>query len=270
MNNDLFTFFRVGTRQVDRDYSDLNGVPNSSEISWLNSTNSDNIGPVGIQGYADFIGGNHRWKRRNPDGSLGPFTTIHTANCNRYIIYIDGQLLSQGVASYGEQVCVAVNNTLFDPLVEPQDSTAMVLDSPLINEDVVYTIIGNSIAVDVSHTYLKNVTVRLYYGMQSMFNNEDSVMTPGGAYPTFAAESGVKSFKKSAYPDFGRYIEHNANGWCQSSWMRPIDLGTHYAINPNSDIFVRSIYDKCYHVIMNSYPVAINDTVSWHGIYTWA
>ncbi|MBO7609351.1 MAG: hypothetical protein J6S96_04025 [Muribaculaceae bacterium] len=269
MNNQLFTFFRVGERQVERNYSDINGIPNSSEITWLNSTGSDNIGPVAIQGYNDFVGGNHRWRKPNANGSLGPYTTIRTANCNSYSVDIDGQPLSLGVITYGEQICASVNNTLFDPLVEPQDSTATVLDSPLINEDIIYTIIGNSIAVDAKHTYLKDFTVRRYYGMQSMYNREDSVMTPGGAYPTFVEQANAKTFHKNNYPNFGCYIEHNANGWCQSSWLRPIDLGTHYAIDSISPIFTRSS-DKCYHVIMDSFPVNCNDSVSWHGIYTWA
>ena len=270
MNNKLFTFFRVGARNVSRNYSDTDGIANSQVISWLNSTGSDNIGPVSIKGYGDFVGGNHRWRTPDENGNpgKGTYTDTRTANCDRYSVYIDGEPIRKNVKSFSNNVTIRVRNTIFDPLIEPE-ALDEVLSSPLITEDVYYTVNGNSIAVDLDHTYLKPVTVNIYYGMQSMFVNEDSIMTPGGAFPAFVSQANANTFTKNDYPTFGRYVEHNSNNWCQSSWMRPKDLGTHYAIGNNCSIFKRNS-GKCYHVIMNNNPMLQGDKVSWHGIYTWA
>lgn len=267
MNNELFTFFRVGARQVSYDTSNLNGF-SSPAITWLNSTGSDNIGPVAIQGYGDFVGGNHRWCTADEKGNpgKGSYVDIRTATCDSVAISLDGNDIPLNTIAYGRQVRVKVWNTLFDPLVEPGEGDA-VLSSPLIGEFVTYNVEGGNIAVDVEHAYVKSVAVSRYYGMQSMFNGEDSIMTPGGAYASFVASA--PKFYKADYPNFSRFIEHNAGGWCQSSWMRPIDLGTHYAIGANCTIYTRSD-GKCYHVLIDNYPVQQGDTLRWHGIYTWA
>ena len=270
MANNLFTFFRVGYRQVDRNYSSAVGISKLQGVKVLNSTGSDNIGPVAIAGYADFVGGNHRWRTPDDNGNpgKGTYIDVRTANTDSYTIKVDGTVLLPGQERMGTTVTVDVHNTLYDPLIAPADSD-VILSSPLINEVITYTVTGNSIAVDAEHTYEKSFTVSRYYGMQSMFVSEDSVMTPGGAYPTFTGQSSVKTFYRQAYPDFCRFIEHNVDGWCQSAWMRPRDLGTHYALQGNSPIFARGSY-KCYHVLMNAYAVTPGDTSRWHGIYTWA
>ncbi|MBR1804731.1 MAG: dockerin type I repeat-containing protein, partial [Muribaculaceae bacterium] len=153
------------------------------------------------------------------------------------------------------------------PMIEPEEG-ATVLSSPIIIEQVDYRIQGNSIDVCAQHTYKKDAVVNRYYGMQSMFVDEDSIMTPCGKYPTFTSQSSVVSFKKSQFKDFNRYIEHNADGWCQSAWMRPEGLGSHEFISDNSVIFTRGS-KKCYHVLLNGSTVYAGQTYKWHGIYTW-
>ncbi len=52
MKNDLYTFARVGARNVSRTTSDPSGIASGTKITWLNVTTSDNIGPVGVKGTA--------------------------------------------------------------------------------------------------------------------------------------------------------------------------------------------------------------------------
>ena len=212
MKNNLFTFFKVGQRTVNRISSDTEGISKSTGITWLNSTSSDNIGPVQIDGYGDFVGGNHMWRDADENGNPGAatytdtlgkkyvlYTDICTAICDSVKVSIDGSEMPVGTVVYGQHVEVKVWNTLFDPLVVPNEGDE-VLTSPLIGEFVTYTVTGGSIAVDVRHDYKKSVTVRTYYGMQSMFVKEDSIMTPGGKHATFTVESAATKFNKNDYP----------------------------------------------------------------------
>lgn len=269
MANELFTFYRVGQRTVGRNTSDTEGISKSTGITWLNKTASDNIGPVGIKGYPDFVGGNHRWRNRDENGNfISGYSNVRTAQCDSVIVKLDG--LPLNTKMNGQQVLVTVWNTLFDPLVAPENGNSTTLTSPIINEQVEYRIQDNSINVVLEHKYLKDFVVSTYYGMQSMCNGEDSIMTPSGKFSAFTAVANCNGgFKKKDYNDFNRYTEHTPNGWCQSAWMRPKWLGTHQFIGDNSNIFWRGS-GKCYHWLMKDSQVSAGQTHQWNGIYTWA
>ncbi|MBQ7691554.1 MAG: hypothetical protein IJT30_10265 [Muribaculaceae bacterium] len=270
MQNKLMTFSHVGVRTVSSTTSSSSINLNDSKITWLNVATSDNIGPVGVKGYNDFVGGNHRWRRASSSGQkgAGPVTDVLTARCDSCALLANGTLLLQNTPTACRQVTVEVWNTIFDPLVEPAEGDTM-LSSPLIAEHVLYTLQDNSIAVTVEHHYLKSFTVKRYYGMQSMFGGEVLIMTPDGAWPTWTAQDKVNSFNKHAYPSFQRFIEKNAEGWLQSSWLLPKEMGNHAYIDSNMAIFTRNT-SKSYHVLMNHQPVTRGNTKRWSGIYTWA
>ncbi len=269
MNNQLFTFANVGFRPAARNTSSTSGIASGSNITWLNSTSSDNIGPFCVNGYADFVGGNHLWRTTDSLGNIGPYTQILTATCDSIAIHLDGEEVSAGTSGFGSCVTVDVWNTLMDPRVAP-DSGATALSSPLIAEHALYTIQKNSITVEMEHRYYKDVTIDRYYGMQSMFRNEDYILTPNGAHLTWTPAENASSFKKLQYPGFDRFLEYNsANGWIQSTHLLPDGLGNHESIGDYSFIFVRG-GTKDYHVLMDKHSVHSGDTTAWKGIYSWA
>ena len=270
MNNDLFTFYRVGYRNVNRSVSSADGITADKSITWLNRTESDNIGPVSTDSYADFVGGNHRWCKKDKNGKpgKGERTTVHTATTDAVTIMADSRRLSPGAAeTQCTSVTVNVANTLYNPLVEPKRG-AKRLSSPLISESVTYLVTGNSIDVNVTHTYNKPTTVRRYYGMQSMFVGETKIETPDGKYLTGATPETAKSFNKAAYPLFNRFIEFNDDGWCQSSWLETAGLGQHAMIAGDSPIYIRG-ENKTYHVLLFGSNVKAGTPYRWHGVYTW-
>ncbi|MBO7609350.1 MAG: hypothetical protein J6S96_04020 [Muribaculaceae bacterium] len=271
MNNELFTFYRVGYRMVNhRTTSSAAAITNDKSIVWLNKTESDNIGPVSIDGYADFVGGNHLWKKPDSNGSKGKGenTTVKTATCDNVFISIDGQPISQGCNTSCRIVKIEVFNTIYDPLIEPKKND-YILSSPLISEQVEYFIVGNSIDVRLTHVYAKDLKVRCYYGMQSMFVDETKLFTPNGKFSSGITPSDNLKFNKSQYPLFNRFIEFNTNGWCQSSWIENSGLGQHLYLSDNSVIFTRGT-GKSYHVLINNKNLMANTTYQWHGVYTWA
>ena len=273
MFNKLFTFFKVGYRSVDRTTSDTDGITDEtgSDIIWLNSAvSSDNIGPVSIDDYGDFVGGNHAWRKTDEKGNKGKgaATKIFTAHCDSIAISHNGVALEEGQAIDCNSLDIEVFNTIFDPIVEPAPD-ATTLSVPLVNEVVHYHVELNSVEVTVSHTYAKDMVIRRYYGMQSMFINESDILTPSGPYRSWTMEAAVKSFKKASYPWFSHFLERSPSGWCQVSWMLNDGLGSHECITANSPIFVRSS-NKCYHVLMDNHPVTKGSEHSWKGVYAWS
>ena len=71
MQNKLMTFSHVGVRAVDRATCDPLSLFRDSNMEWLNISTSDNIGPVGVKGYSNFVGGNHLWHRPSASGVPG-------------------------------------------------------------------------------------------------------------------------------------------------------------------------------------------------------
>ncbi|MBQ7691801.1 MAG: dockerin type I repeat-containing protein [Muribaculaceae bacterium] len=271
MNNKLFTFSHVGRRAVaGRDTSSTAGVTTGAGITWLNLTGSDNIGPVGVQGYPDFVGGNHPWREPDSLGNpgRGGYSSVRTATCDSVTITVDGVRLLDGHSRRCRQVVVDVWNTLMDPFVAP-DSGAVALPCPLIIEHVTYTLQGNSIAVDLEHRYRRDFTVSRYYGMQSMFVGEEQIMLPGGACPEWQPRSSVGNMTKGDYPDFARFLEMDANGWLQSSWLRHTGLGNHEGLGAASPIYVHA-HPKSYDVLLDKCAVLADSANHWSGIYTWA
>ncbi len=271
MQNKLMTFSHVGLREslVDsvRDPSDM---LRDTTMRWLNSATSDNIGPVGVNGYANFVGGNHLWQAPDEYGTpgKGAATKVLTAVCDSFLILADGAPLASGVLTECRQITVEVWNTLMDPLVPPLDG-AKALHSPLIGEHARYTLEHNTIVVDMEHSYYKDFTVSRYYGMQSMFVGEDEIFTPSGVYRSWTIQEAVLNFKKSRCPWLSHFVERQPSGWCQTTWLMNDGLGSHEFIQDDAPIFVRGSR-KCYHVLMNNTPVMAGERHSWRGAYVWS
>ncbi|MBQ7691800.1 MAG: hypothetical protein IJT30_11520 [Muribaculaceae bacterium] len=270
MQNKLMTFSHVGVRAVDRATCDPLSLFRDSNMEWLNISTSDNIGPVGVKGYSNFVGGNHLWHRPSASGvpGKGEATEVFTAQCDSFRILADGMPLAQTTATDCRRVTVEVWNTLFDPLVEPAEGAAM-LSSPLIREHATYALEDNTITVTIEHHYLRSFVVSRYYGMQSMFVGESSILTPNGPYRRWTSQGSIKSFKKEDHRWLNHFVERSSSGWCQTAWLRQDDLGSHECLHEDSPIFARGS-NKCYHVLMDNWPVEAGESHYWRGVYVWS
>ena len=271
MQNKLMTFSHVGVRELPVDsLRDPSNMLRDTTMHWLNSTTSDNIGPVGVQGYADFVGGNHLWRGADVYGTpgKGAATKVFTAVCDSFLILADGAPLEPDVATECRQITVEVWNTIMDPLVPPLDG-AKALHSPLIGEHAHYTLEQNTIYVEMEHNYYKDFVVSRYYGMQSMFVGEDEIFTPSGVYRSWTIQEAVLNFKKSGHPWLSHFTERQPSGWCQTTWLMSDDLGSHEFIQDDAPIFVRGSR-KSYHVLMNDTPVKAGESHRWRGAYVWS
>lgn len=260
MANELFTFYRVGYRSVERNEPSIDGIRRLTDITIINSTASDNIGPL-LMNDNQWVGGNHTY---TPGGQK-------TAKTDVVDIIVDGKAIVDGSYGYCENIGIRVVNTLYDPAYAPaEDST--ILSTPLASETVFYSIFKNNIELGVAIAFVSGTTntVHTYYGMQSMFNKESHYITPnGGAASWKSVNDGDYNFTKSAYPSFNRFIEKNdTEGYLQGTYLRNIFNGTHDAIANNQNIFLRS-GTKTYHHLCHDFTGIANKSIKWNGTYTF-
>ncbi|RKO73399.1 hypothetical protein D7322_01665 [Sphingobacterium puteale] len=258
MFNDLMTFFQIGL--ANNSSALPSKTPERKPDQILNLTTSDNIGPVLIQG-GSWIGGNHSYQETGKS---------KTAKTLSYAFYADGELLKAGDERWAQVVTVRVKNALYDPLRPgPQsDGEQTSLDHTLILEDVIYTILGGSIQVELSHKYQSNEKriVERYYGMQSMFVGETDLMTPNGPFSDFQRIPEDTTFSKRAGQDFNRIIELNSvTGICQSTFLYPEPKRF---LGKDNKAFIRA-YGKSYHNLLASKEIKKGEFFSWSGLYTW-
>ena len=116
-----------------------------------------------------------------------------------------------------------------------------------------YTVRRNNIEVAASHRFCNAapVTIAIYYGMQSMFEGETHVLTPGGAYTDWTEVAKASTFTKQEHPLFRRYVEKNRQGY-QSTWLLPDGLGDHALLDGQDDIFIYAPYGKSYHKLIGN------------------
>ncbi|MGM9869406.1 MAG: dockerin type I repeat-containing protein [Sodaliphilus sp.] len=264
MANELYTFYRVGYRTVDRQYSSAEAIDSDAKIIYFNKTSSDNIGPVSML-YGGFVGGNHLVV--NPvDGQQ-----ILSARNDAFAILIDGKQVEENAEGMASTVKVEVENTVFDPGIPPQCADVQSLLEPLYKEYVSYSICKNSIEVAVRLSFVETTTngVFHYYGMQSMFDSETHFMTPNGKYTTWQEVENT-TFSKGDYPNFNRYIEKNdTRHTYQSAYLYPnVGIGNHSQIGASSFIFNRSS-NKLYHHQMEKVVNVAGKEYEWAGTYTF-
>ena len=260
MANNLYTFYKIGYRIVDRVYPSTDGIDMQTDIIPINSTASDNIGPLKMSN-GGWVGGNY--KLAIDDKSY------FTAVCNRFNISANG---NNGLA---DSITIEVENTIFDPSIVPSDPQATILSTPLCTEYVTYKIVKNTIEVSVSHKFVGSTTnvVQVYHGMQSNFVDEDYIITPNGEFTDWIGTNGDLSFNKEDYPLFNRYIEKNTvNQTYQSAYLiNSFGLGNHEGIEDTDDIFLRSGNKDHHKLIYHSsvYTSFANKLMQWAGSYTF-
>ena len=257
MANKLFTFHRVGYRKTKASSPSVEGIATDSKMTWLNSTNSDNIGAIYMK-KGGWLGGNHL------------VNDIRTAVTTNVTIMADNYALTENKGSVNcNQVTVVVENDILDP--SSTVTASGTFSKKMISETVHYKITQNTIEVTLYHSFAKGVTntINRYYGMQSMFSNEDKIMTPNGPYTDFTNKNKVKSFNYKYYPKFDRFIEMNStNGWCQASHLLSDGVGDHRYVGNNNN-FITTKYNKNYHVLIMNLPVKEGTSYMWHGVYSW-
>jgi len=264
MANELYTFYKVGYRNVTRKLPSTNGISAGTDITYINETSSDNIGPIQLtSGY--WIGGNHHY----PDENGSQHTIYKTAHTDNVSIYIDNILAESG-KGYGKDIIIKVQNTLFNPAFPPSEGDTS-LNTPIATEKLTYRVLKNTIEVGCALQFVSGISVGInkYYGMQSMFSSEEYYMTPNGAYYDWRDNTNnpTGSFTKGNYPNFNRYIEKKTGAY-QSAYLMPFGLGKHTKVGSEQNIFTRSS-NKCYHVQVVSLSNIANLFMQWSGCYTF-
>ena len=247
MANDLFTFYRVSV------------TSGTTGTTVVNEAYSDNIGPFEIRG-GGWCGGNHL------------FTDEKTQTAETFSIklYADGQSISSDTLLKAQIIKLEVKNRIFNPLSAEQTGDKTYFTDTLCIENVNYTIRGNSIQVDLSHDYINRtpVIITKYYGMQSMFKDENQLLTPLGKYPFWTNIHQTNRFKKQDFPRFNRFIE-KGDLYFQSSFLLHRGLGTHDELPDDDVIFIGISWTKCYHKLIGNTLRTIGHHDSWSGVYTW-
>lgn len=260
MANELFTFYRVGYRTVTRTVPDASNIDSDANIVLMNQTGSDNIGPVGMS-TGGWTGGNHTYQGGD----------VKTAKTDSFRIVVDGNILQADDAGYCNNVYVFVENTLYDPAFAPEAGDT-ILSTKLCTENVTYAIRKNTIECAVSHKFVSTTTntISVYYGMQSMFYDEDYIITPNGAYPSWQTPDNVSPFSKQDYPNFNRFIEKSTT----KQAFQSTHLYTDYGLGKQRPFLAsQSIYKrdsgKSYHRLILTMSDLANKYIEWSGGYSF-
>lgn len=257
MFNNLYTFYQVGI-YPNSDFMPLQD-PSIQPSHILNQAFSDNIGPFSISGYG-WCGGNHPYM-----DNVTP--TGYNMTCQ---IALDGTPCTGDGLFLANEVELLVENCILNPAVVQQKDGKNILESPLTVETVRYQVSGNSIGVKLMHEFKneKPVTVRTYYGMQSMYMGEEYTMTVGGAYSDWTPQAAVSTFNKGAYPDMCCFLEKNQTAY-QASYLFNTGLGMHNAISDEDIIFIGNSDGKSYHRLISNKEFVKGDKIEWEGVYVW-
>lgn len=240
MNNDLYTFYRVGYRVVDRKVPSTENITTDSNIVIINQTDSDNISPVKwVNG--GFAGGNHLWNENYGADS------VKTAKTNSYNIYADGEKLVAGEKTLCKALEIVVENTIYDPSETPVEGQT-ILTIPASIETVKYVVQNNTIFVTAQQKIVSTTnTLERWSGMQSVFGGSGTqFITPKGQFTDWTNyPDSATFFIKGNYPDFNRFIQKKSNCY-QCAYLIPNKLGTHYKLSNSDNIFVANV-GKMYH-----------------------
>lgn len=243
MYNELYTFKNVN----------LNGKN-------LNTTSSDNIGPFLINN-AIWAGGNHAHPY------IGAPNERKTAYTMSVAIRADGELLTGDASVDCSVVEIEVVNQLL----------YHVNDTPynFATETMLYRVSGNSIEIWATHKYEydQTLTVSRYFGMQSMFNYETELLTPGGKMKywtsfTPGGDANRLEFTKDSAPNFCTFIEHGNDGY-QATYMFREGLGNRGRISKYDVVFTGNNNYKSYHKLIGNKSIQKGDETQWHGLYSW-
>ena len=270
MSNELYSIDEVFL--ASNNGKELSTTISSTQYQLCSQQNSDMIGPIAVNssGVESWVGGNHLY--------LNQQSGVKTAKTNSYAIYADGVLLEQG-AAYADEVIIKVENTIFDPGVAPANG-ATILSVPLITESVSYKVDAGEILVGVEHSYLKDVRVLNYYGMQSMFlpRTVDGVtsnvrfLTNQGGYFDWTVGRGPEDaplyIVKQTAPTFKRFSQKIPAGHYQNTVLLPYGLGNHEYVGDDGNVFIYS-GNKAYHVLIHKQNIEEGAVLSWMGVYNW-
>lgn len=250
MFNNLMTFYKVGLAYNAQYYPANN--PDRAVTTAINTATSDNIGPVELTNGVTYfwVGGNHSY---NDDG------LTKTAECVDYKLYVNSCQKIGDINEQCDSVEIVVTNNLFNPYN---------LSSTIIIETVTYKIKDGTISVNCNHEYKSSITVKTYYGSQSMAVGNEVLYT-NGHLVDFGAKGDINKLK-SEYPLFNSFTQRDiGKTWYESVRLNPlIGIGNHSKIE-NTDAIYLSAYSKVYHKMIANKAISANEMLSWNSDYSW-
>lgn len=259
MANELMTFTRVGL--VPNSNSDLNPKSiDSLPTVILNTTSSDNIGPIKTVSNG-WIGGNHTFQN---DG------ITHTADTISHAFYgEDGEHLSDEMEGYTDKLVVEVLNNLYDPV-----SLGIGNQVPIIKENVVYKVSDGNIEVNVSHSVLDSINIESYYGMQGVFSNSFNEVFVSNSiqdnYIPYESSGNWNAGSLGDYPDIDAIFTRNSI----TKFTQAMVINRNFGIGKGSEITAGTAFafktgQKIYFYLIRDKSFSSGDVYSWSGTYRW-
>lgn len=247
MANNIYTFYTVS---IINEYGGK---------SIANRAISDNIGPFEIKN-GGWCGGNHLYKDN--------FTP--TAETFDIKIIADDKCLHNDTSLNADRIIIKVANHIYNPQSAYLKGKDYLFNDTLCIENVNYLIDGNSIEVEVEHSYINKIPVEVskYYGLQSMFVEEKFILTPLGKYDCWTKIENINRFKKKDFPKFNQFIEKNDSCF-QSTYLLKEGLGSHKDVDNADVVFIGNSWSKSYHKLIGDKQRIAGENDSWKGVYTW-
>ena len=264
MANELYTFRYVALYSNSADSINENVTrPYSTMI--LNANSTDNIGPVGLLidqvGY--WIGGNHVYT-----DSLG--TSHRTAYTKSVEIMIGETVYNDDFETYTDTLKINVENALYYPISLPEQVEC-------ISENVEYAIDKSGINVNLSHDILENMTIVVYYGLQTVYNTtlfKKIFISNSQHSGELDFANGIYSGAISDFPDVYKVrLSNSEKSFCQEMVLdtrHGLFAETSAYINPLSSysrIFTSS--GKTYFTQIRNKAVIKGESYFWKGRYSW-
>ena len=225
---------------------------------------TDTVGPIsimrqGVDSGGMFSGG---WHTRTIDGTAYP-----TAEQQSLDVKVNGEsIVGHDGLYYGECIASVVNKLYFPQTITGADLSQA---TQAIEEHVEY-ILNDKMTARVSHKYVADVRVILYYGMQCVRIGFNEVLLPNNETKiTFANMSGNYSLEK---PELFMAVENN--DWHYDLELKNIGLAN-FSHNPGTGTnkygYIGNSVRKIYWVLIEGSAdyslISSGKILSWEGVY---
>jgi hypothetical protein len=205
---------------------------------------------------AQFTGGWH--------GSNGNQTGEPTARTVQYILTADDKVVEDKSKGFADKMVLSVTNQI----------TSYNTHEPVLEENIVYTLIGNKIDVHARITALKDAAITCYYGLQTQnnsWNDKIKYLYEKGEPVIFPLKGNNASAPCNERPDLiGFEISAKNHPYILHAWMNHDNSLTRFDfIDKNKPCAFTMDYGKSYFNLVNGkvLPLKKGQTIEWSGGY---